>query len=300
MRLIVTGAAGFVGSHVVRQAAAAGHEVMALLRPRADAADRAAATTGAEARTLDLHDGAALTALIRDRAPVAVVHLAWYARPPDYLSSEENLESMDATIALARAVLTDGCACFVGIGTCLEYAATTSLHRESDAVDPRSLYAATKLATWHVVRALGASRQVPVAWARLFHMHGPGEHPGRLVPRVRASLRAGTPVDLTAGAQVRDHLHVTDVASGLLRLVEAGAQGVVNVCSGQPVTLRDVLTALADVEGGRDLLRFGSLGYRADEVMYLAGDCERLRSLGWRPRFSELRASFADGGEGGA
>lgn len=294
MRLVVTGAGGFIGSHVVRQAVAAGHAVTALLRPGGDPTKLADVREKTELRELSLEDVDAVGKLIRAVAPNAVLHLAWYANPTDYLSSVRNLDSLRATVTFAHAALANDCPRFVGVGTCLEYAPSVTAHRETDATDPTSLYASAKLGAWLAVRALSAQLGVQAAWARLFHLHGPGEHPARLIPTVRAALRAGRPVDLTGGEQVRDYLHVADVAAGLLRIAESEALGVVNVCSGGGVTLRDLALALADIEGGRELLRFGARPYAASEVMHVVGNCDRLLSLGWRPRFADLRASLAD------
>jgi nucleoside-diphosphate-sugar epimerase len=90
---------------------------------------------------------------------------------------------------------------------------------------------------------------------------------------------------LTDGLQQRDHLHVADVASAVATLAVGQASGVVNVCSGQPVTLRHVIETAARFVGRPDLLRFGARARSADEVAFLVGDASRLRGLGWVPSF---------------
>jgi nucleoside-diphosphate-sugar epimerase len=114
------------------------------------------------------------------------------------------------------------------------------------------------------------------------------------VPSVLAALRSGRPIDVTAGEQMRDYLHVSDVASGIAALAQPGARGIFNVCGGTSRPLRDVLEALGRLTGRVELLRFGARPYAPDEVMHLAGRSERLRALGWAPRFAILEDGLAD------
>jgi dTDP-6-deoxy-L-talose 4-dehydrogenase (NAD+) len=268
----VTGGAGFVGRHVVRALTARGVEAVAVDRT-GDVADRV---------DLDAPDAAA--ALFARHRPDLVIHLAWYARPDDYLVSRENLRSLAATIALATAAVDAGCARLVAAGTCIEYPPSGVPHRERDPAAPDTLYAACKHAAHGVAAQLAAGR-TSFLWARLFHLHGPGEDPRRLVPMVAAKLRAGEPAELTGGEQVRDFLRVEDAADALVALALSERQGVANVCSGAPVPLRELLGAVGDAIGRRDLLRFGALPYRVGDRMHVAGEPGALRELGWKPRF---------------
>lgn len=292
--VLLTGAAGFIGSHVARALVDRGDEVIAPLRP-GSARDRLADLSGRmRIANVALDDHQQLDRLLNDCRPDVMIHLAWYARPVDYLVSPANVQSLATTVALVERVLASGCPKVVGVGTCLEYAASDALRRESDPTDPVSLYASCKLAAWLVTRALGAQHGAEMVWARLFHVHGPGEDPTRLIPSVVRALAAGRPFDVSPGLQVRDHLHVADLAAAIVTLVEPGITGVVNVCRGVPVTLRDVLLTVAELVGRPDLLRFGARAYNPGEVMFLAGDTTRLRATGWAPRFADLRSSLAD------
>ena len=298
MRVLVTGAGGFIGSRVVR-ALADGHEVIAVDRS-ADALGRVANEGPSVSKVaLDLGDNERAAAFMRETRPEAVVHLAWYADPRDYLTSRANLASLTMTTTLVEAALGAGCRKLVIVGSCVEYAIESRLLVETDPADPRTLYAACKVAAWQVARTLAADAGAELSWARIFHLHGPGEDRRRLIPWVAAQLAAGAAVDLTDGTQVRDHLHVDDVAAGLAALIAPGASGIFNVCSGEPVTLRHVLETVGDIVGRRELLRFGARPHRREETWFLAGDSGRLRSLGWSPRFGlrdglahALRGSF--------
>ena len=102
-------------------------------------------------------------------------------------------------------------------------------------------------------------------------------------------------VQLSGGAQVRDQLDVRDAASALATLVEdEGAAGAVNVCSGVPLTLRELLTTLADMLGRSAAVRFGARAYAPNEIMHLVGDPTRLKALGWELAHSDLRGALGD------
>jgi dTDP-6-deoxy-L-talose 4-dehydrogenase (NAD+) len=137
-------------------------------------------------------------------------------------------------------------------------------------------------------------QQGTLTWARLFHMHGPGENPARLIPAVAAALRAGQPFSLSPGEQVRDHLDVRDVASALIHLATSSRGGQFNVCSGTPVTLRAVIETVGRVVGRPDLLRFGARPYLEGEVMNLAGVSTKLFATGWRPAHGDLEGSLRE------
>ena len=294
MRVLLTGAGGFVGSQVARALVERGDETLVVLRsstPRDRIQDLVRRLRVLEA---DLEDESTLAGGFEGFRPEIVLHAAWYARPGDYLTSPENLRSLNVTTRLAQRAFAAGCRRFVGVGTCLEYAPSDSRRRDADPVEPKTLYAACKLAAWQVVRSLAGQHGAQSVWARLFHVHGPGEAPDRLVPSVARALAGGQPFDLSPGDQVRDQLHVKDVADALVHLAAGEATGVFNVCSGEPVTLRQVATAVGQALGRADLLRFGARCYAPGELMFLAGDPARLRATGWRPRVTDLAAGIAD------
>jgi nucleoside-diphosphate-sugar epimerase len=274
---------------VVHALAARGLDVVAV-----DRAGASRTRLGGRVRFVEAELGTpgAAAALVATHRPAHLVHLAWYAAPADYLVSRENLGSLAATVELVTAAVDAGCRRVVAAGTCLEYAASDAPHREGDVAGPDTLYAACKHAA-HVVCEQLAAPRAGLVWARIFHLHGPGEDPRRLVPMVAARLRRGEPVDLSGGEQIRDYLRVEDVADALASLALSEATGVANVCSGAPVPLRTLLGAIGEAIGRPELLRFGRVGYRAGERMRIAGEPETLRKLGWRPQFATPAAALA-------
>ena len=268
MRVLVTGAAGLVGWEVVRKAAALGHQVTGLDRDAHRLQEAARGLPGVSIESLDLSRRDLLSALLERDPPDALIHLAWYANPQDYLTSRANLDSLQMTVGLMDSVLQAGCRKIVVGGSCVEYAPLDRPLVETDPSDPRTLYGACKFASWQLCRVLAKESGAELAWARIFHIHGPREDSRRLLPWVAGQLRSGASVPLTDGHQIRDHLHVTDVASALMAILESGSGGLYNVCSGVDLAVQDLVRAgeiqvVQPVEGptdGRFGLHCGWLG----------------------------------------
>jgi dTDP-6-deoxy-L-talose 4-dehydrogenase (NAD+) len=239
-----------------------------------------------------LEDEESIRSVLAETRPDTVIHLAWYTKPHDYLVSEENLRSLATTVQFVRTAFAAGCRKVVIAGTCLEYSTSKAPHRESDRTEPHSLYGSCKHAAHVVCEVLARRAGAELAWGRVFHLHGPGEDPVRLIPMAAARLRQRQPVDLTAGEQLRDHLNVDDVAAAFVALARPGISGTFNICSGQRVTLRHVMETVGEIVGGGDLLRFGRRPYPPDEAFFVVGDSTALRAIGWRPRYESLRDSL--------
>lgn len=266
--VVVTGANGFIGRHVVEHCAFAGDDVIPIAHRWRDAD--------------------ALRDLLDRRQVDRCIHLGWYATPSDYLTNaSENLRSLLSSVELHDVLIEHGCRYLVVAGSCAEYAGSSTPLTENAPIAPWSVYGAAK-ASLHVL--LGSSlraAQLKVAWARLFNITGPGEDPRRLLPTVKANLLAGRATALSPGDQVRDYLDVRDVASALAHLARTETAGVFNVCSGRAVLLRDLLVLLADACcAPRELLRFGERDYAPNDSMMTVGDCTRLLESGWAPRLT--------------
>ena len=119
-------------------------------------------------------------------------------------------------------------------------------------------YAQAKADAFAALSQLLPQHAIEFTWCRLFYLFGEGEDPRRLVPYVRAKLKAGEPAELSSGTQIRDFLDVREAGRMIVETALGPVQGPVNICSGQPVTVRQIAEAIADEFGRRDLLRFGA------------------------------------------
>ncbi len=263
MKVLVTGAAGFLGSRVVDTLRAGHHEVVALRRADCELADRSR-----------------LSEILHRERPEAVIHLAWYATPPRYWSAPENLACVADSMALLELARAAGCRRFVGAGTCAEY--DWSHERLVENVTPcvpRTLYGAAKLAVCMV-----GERFAPLsfAWARYAFLFGSGD--GRLISSASEALSAGRDFPCSSGEQIRDFLHVDDAARATVALALSDVTGPVNIGSGEPTSVRAVVELVAQLAGGTGRPVFGAVAARPDEPRALVLDLARLTTeVGWRP-----------------
>jgi len=282
-RVLVTGAAGFVGSRVVRALAAQGCEVIALVRPNGDR--ERLAELGAQVGMVegDFHNPADWEDQLGGLRPTGLVHLAWHAEPGNYRNHPGNLADLTASLRLFELAHAWGCARYVGVGTCLEYATDRGYLSEDVPLAPRCLYASAKASLYLCAAAWARTTGAAFAWARLFYQFGPGEDPRRLVPAVVNALLSNRPVALTAGSQVRDYLHVDDVAAAIAQLAISDATGPFNVGSGRPVRVRDVVDELENQIGRPGLIQYGELADANDDPPFICANTDRLRAAtGWQ------------------
>lgn len=286
MRVLLTGASGFLGSHVARLLVHEGCQVFALARPGSDLWRLHDVQNALQFVVGDVLDGPQVTAAVQQAQPDLCLHLAWYAEPGVYLHSPRNVEYIGASLHLAARLAEAGCKRLVVAGTVAEYDADYGYLAESTPIRPVTLYAASKVATQTVLARLAEQIGLSTAWARIFYIYGPGENPKRFVPDVITTLLRGEPTRTTLGEQVRDYLHVADVAAALWAVARSDLAGVVNVGSGVPVTNRQIVQQIGAILERPELVRFGDLPYRAGDPMFVCADVRRLRmNTDWRQRY---------------
>lgn len=287
MRALVTGAAGFIGSAVTRELLARGHDVCALVEPGAHTGRLEDVRSKLTFYEADLHDAPAVEAACAAAAADTCVHLAWYAVPADYLHSEENVRLVAASVALFRAAARSGTKRFIGTGTCIEYDTSAGYLREgATPCAPRTLYGVSKHALHGMLTELAPRYGVSLAWMRFFFLYGPGEAPGRLVSDVLGKLARGEAAPCSSGEQIRDFLHVSDMARAVSTVAESDVTGPINVASGVPVSVRQVLETIGHVTAQPTLLEYGAFAPRPGDPPFLCADTTRLRGLGFAPTYS--------------
>jgi nucleoside-diphosphate-sugar epimerase len=290
MRVFLTGATGFIGSHVARLLIGEGCEVYAVVREESSLQRIQDIVAQMHLIQCDLSAFDKLDAALESVRPDICLHLAWYTVPGKYLAANENLSLLNASLHLASRLADLDCRRFVGIGTCFEYDTSLGYLSETSPTRPRTLYAASKLAAQLVLEQMANTTGMEVAWLRLFYQYGPFEDGRRLVPSVIGSLLRKQPAKVTQGGQVRDFLHVEDVASAIWAVARSDLSGPVNVGSGLPVTVREIVTRIGEIMNCPDLIALGALPYGASDPMFICADNRRLKEkTDWVPRYDMER-----------
>lgn len=285
MKVLITGATGFIGSYVARLLVSQGCEVHVLLRENSNRWRIEDVLSSLHLWQSDLLEFATVNNYLRKINPELCIHLAWYAEPGKYLNSQKNLNSLQASLNLLSQLAEVGCQRFVGVGTCFEYDLDLGYLSESSLTKPITLYAATKLALSGILQQFAQITEMEIAWIRLFYQYGPMEDERRLIPAIISSLLRDEAVKITKGEQVRDFLHIEDVASAILAVANSSLSGVVNVGSGQPVTVSKIALELGNILGKPDLIHLGDLPYRPNDPMFICANSHLLREkTNWMPK----------------
>jgi len=275
-RVLVTGASGFLGSALVREWAARGHDVHALVRP-SSALDRIESVLG----LIHLHRTASseeAARVLRAVDPDALVHTACvYGR-----GGESPSQVLAANVGLGVAFLQAVC----------EGDRLVSVLSTGSVLDPDvSLYALSKrqFADWGAQLAARAPERLRFIDLKLQHMYGPGDDRSKFTTHVLHALHTNQPeLQLTAGEQQRDFIHVDDVVSAydtvLARAETMSPHEAIEVGSGHAPPVRQFVELVQRLTGATTRLEFGALPYRPNEAMRCIADTTRLRALGWRPR----------------
>jgi nucleoside-diphosphate-sugar epimerase len=286
-RVLLTGASGLIGSHAPAALRERGFEVHALTSGELREAD---AESGVAAwHHADLLDPAAAHDLIERVRPTHLLHLAWYAEHGLFWRSIENVRWVEASLRLLRAFAEAQGERAVLVGTCAEYdwSAGGRFTEEASPLAPATLYGTSKHALRTIAAAMCEQQRVELAWGRVFFLFGPHEHPERLVPSVARAVLAGHPAPCSHGRQLRDFLYSADVADAFAALLDSEVSGAVNIGSGEPTSIGELVRSVGAAAGDARLIRLGELPARQEEPAELVADVGRLREeVGWTPRLT--------------
>lgn len=281
MRIAVTGASGFVGRHVVPALASAGHDVVAVLRPGREVPPWVAGAVRivrADINGPGATDAAEVFAAMG--APAAVIHLAWGGLP-NYKSLHHFERELPAQYAFLAGLVRAGLKHLTVTGTCFEYGMVSGALSEDMPTVPANPYGYAKDALRRQLQFLQADVPFSLAWARLFYMYGEGQAANSLIPQLDRALAAGdASFSMSGGEQLRDFLPVEDIARALVALTARGGNpGVVNVCSGKPISVRALVEHRIAKTGARITLNLGHYPYPDYEPMAFWGHAGKLTRL---------------------
>lgn len=278
MKVLVTGATGFVGQHLVEVLLARGCEVRAVARTISTAASMPW-FSAVEFFAADVHaDDVDIVALTEGID--ALVHLAWPGLP-NYQALFHFEHNLMADYRFIKRVVEAGVPQVLVAGTCFEYGMQSGPLGEQTEARPGNPYGLAKNTLRLFLESLQQVQPFTLQWARLFYLHGAGQNPNSLLAALDRAIDAGDErFNMSAGEQLRDYLAI-ETAVGYLAsiLQQRDFNGVINCCSGLPVSVRALVEKRLHERGATLALNLGHYPYAAHEPMAFWGCSDRLNEL---------------------
>jgi dTDP-6-deoxy-L-talose 4-dehydrogenase (NAD+) len=209
--------------------------------------------------------------------PDVLMHLAWGGLP-NYQSAHHVNSELPNHWRFLRGMVEGGLGTLLVVGTCLEYGMQSGQLQESLDPFPINPYAIAKDSLRRKLEQLNSPSPFHLTWARLFYVFGEGQNAGSLLPQLRRAAADGADAfDMSGGEQLRDYLPVADAAGHLVSLaLRQQSFGIVNVCSGRPVSVRAMVQRWIDENGWAISPNLGMYPYPDYEPMAFWGDATKL------------------------
>jgi nucleoside-diphosphate-sugar epimerase len=274
MKVAVTGAAGFIGRHVLAELETKLVETLALVRPSKENACGNYKCTFVQ---FDLHN-APYNAYDLLGRPDVLIHLAW-----SDLSNVNSLhhfeQELPAQYRFLKNFIESGLQTLVVAGSCFEYGMHTGLLSENIDPQPCTAYGFAKNALRCQLEYLKTECQFNFVWARLFYLYGEGQSESSLLPKIKSAVARGDQLfNMSSGEQLRDYLPVAIAAKYLVSLALAEKDnGIVNVCSGIPISIRELVEGWIKKNGWAIRLNLGYYPDRDYEPKDFWGDPNKIK-----------------------
>ena len=277
-RVLVTGATGFIGSHLCRRLLDDGAEVHALTSTVSsvypvrlvDIRDRITLHGG------NLNDSGAMDSVVERADPAVVFHLGAYTHVgKSWDRIDECIQTnIHGTVNLLQALARTNYQRFVYTSTSEVYGDVAVPFREDAVVAPLSPYSVSKYAGERFCRMLRRGRGWPIVVVRPFNAYGPAQSPDRIIPEIIVKALRRERLAMTEGRQTREFNYVEDLTDGFVRAaVVADIEGeVFNIGGGQELSMRDLATTVLALMGDPVAAEFGALANRPTEIWSMRAD----------------------------
>src|ERR1051325_4277740 len=280
MKILVTGATGFIGSAFSRLALSRGHAIGGMMLPTEktpsglEASERVTWFKGTLAEPP--------WSEIEKFKAEACVHFAWIATPGIYLESPENENYFHWSHEFVRRIREFGARRILGAGTCIEYRISNEkLSEDRTPIEPTTIYARWKNALRIALERDATNEGFGFAWTRVFYPYGVGEHPARLCSSIIQKLGRGEKFELKTPDSTKDYIYIEDLASAFLTVLEKQFEGTINLGTGIGIAVKEIARTLGEMMQRPELIKEIDPP-QIDPLGYVVADASKLRGLGWK------------------
>jgi nucleoside-diphosphate-sugar epimerase len=287
-KVLLTGAAGFIGAVLARRLLRDGHEVHVVLKSSSRKGRLEPISGDLQVHELDLREENSVRATVMEVKPQVIYHLAAHGAYPTQTDPDGIIQTnFLGTWNLLKASAAVDYEVFVNTGSSSEYGFKDFAMRESDLLEPNSYYSVAKCAQTLLCQHFAQVEKRPITTFRLFSAYGPFEEPSRLIPTLIERCLDGQPLKLVSRDTARDFIYVEDVVDAYLSLEKlAQLSGeIINIGTGVQSTVGDVVDAVLKHTGAQVECQWGAMPSRIWDAKTWVSDCTKSkRLLGWRPQ----------------
>jgi nucleoside-diphosphate-sugar epimerase len=269
LKIVVTGASGFLGSWICRYLAGE-HTVAALIRPTSSTFR----LTGVPNLKIVAQDFRNWSTIISSVDPDVLILADWWGVGNNFRDDQRQFDNVNRIESLCKLLQNSGIKLVIGLGSQAEFGPKHKPISDNTQPSPTSKYGFAKMDMKERLEKIYAQSRTRFVWGRIFSTYGPLDTGEWLIPRLVSALSDGLKFDLTKGEQEWSYLHAYDI------------HGSINIGNPETIILKDAVEYIASIIGSSDLLNFGAISYRDDQVMVLKPKCENLSKAGWEPLVS--------------
>lgn len=289
--IFLTGATGFIGSHLLKRLIKEGCKVHIAIRPDSSLWRIEEFKNVFCSHKIDLTDLEGVKLLIHQIKPDIIFNLAAYGVDYRHQDIHQTIDiNIIASVNLFEAFCVNNGHRFIHTGSCSEYGRKDKSASECDFLDPANVYGATKASSVHLLSSMAKSTQTgKLVILRPFGVFGEYEGLHRFVPQVIYKLKNAHAVQMTSGEQIKDYIYIDDLIDAYILSSIVPLENkveIINIGSGKEITIKYLALIISKHLGANnELLQFGALPYRPDEIMYSVANVNKAKSmLGWEPK----------------
>lgn len=286
MRILITGASGFIGSYLLRELIENGHEILSVKRKttnlyRIDDVKHLV-------NWINIDTDWEIQAITFK--PEIIFNLAWNGvSAKDRTNWDIQLVNIEMQQKLLNIALKSHSQKIIGIGSQAEYGAFNNKIDENYPANPNNSYGAVKNVSLILLKTFCEINHIDWYWFRVFPCFGEMEADCWLIPSLIKNILTQKSMDLTAGEQKLAYLYVKEVAKAIYSPIEViGKSGIYNICSDNPIPLKELVIKIRNFINPDFVLNFGALPYRFGQCMHMEGDTTKLKMNLYNIRTSDF------------
>ena len=265
-KILVTGINGLIGQYIVEPLKELDFEVYGI-------GTRDISTDKFNYIKLNINNLTQLENVFKEIKPEYLIHLAWDTKK-GYLDSDANFDLLTSSINMLKYFKNNGGKRVIYTGTCFEYKFKDGKIKEYDELNPTTIYAKCKNYLREVSELYCEKYGIDLCWSRIFYMYGKNENQNRLFPYIINSLKNDKKVSINYSQLKKDYIYAGDVARILALIINSNINGIINICSGKALSLKEFASIIAKKMNKEYLLELKEL--ETTEPNIIVGDNSRI------------------------